>query len=95
MVLVHIAKRLLRHEMPHVAPFLHTLADKGGGNFQNRGLQNSDGRMMRQFSPIVAFAGENQQSVFVQNLLVLAPMVQVLQAVHSANEDKAAVGVLL
>ena len=37
----------------------------------------------------------NNQFVVVQNLLVLAPVVQILKAVHTADEDKTAIRVLL
>lgn len=93
-ILFHISERLLRHEVPHVAAFLDALADEGGRDFQNRGFQHRDRGIINEVSAIVALAREDQKLIVVEDFLVFAPVLEVLQAVHAADEDELAVGVL-
>ena len=58
-ILFHIQERLLRHEMPDIAPFLDALADEGGRNLQNRGLQHRDRGIIDELAAIVTLAGED------------------------------------
>ena len=87
-----ISERLLRHEMPHVAAFLDTLADEGGRNLYNGGLQHRDWRIINELSPIVTLAREDQKLVVIEDSLVFAPVLEVLQAVHATDENELAVG---
>ena len=95
LMFLHVLERLLRHEMPHVAAFLDALADESGRNLNDRGLQYRDRRIIDELSPIVALTRKDQKLIVVKDFLVLAPVLEVLQAVHAADEKELAVGALV
>jgi len=94
-MLFHILKRPLRHKMSHIAAFLDALADEGGRNLQDRGFHDGYRRIIGKVAAVVALSGENEEFVIVEDFLVVAPMLEVLEAVHAADENKLAIRVLL
>ena len=94
LLVLHVLERFLWHEMPHVASFLDALADEGGRNLNNRGLQYGYGRVVDEMASVVTLSGEHQKFIVVQYFLVFVPVFKALKTVHSTDEDKLVVGVL-
>ncbi len=90
----HVKERFLWHEMPHIAAFFNALADEGGRNLQNRGFQHRNRGVINKIAAIVTLTGKDQKLVVVEDFLVFAPMLQVLQAVHAADENELTIRVL-